>query len=106
MRAQETPVPLWFERKFEFTFPLQQYPNLCMRLRGTAARVEDLVSGVAPEILTRKPGDKWSAQQHAGHLFDLESLWLARVEDFVGGGETLTATDLSNRRTHEANHNA
>jgi uncharacterized damage-inducible protein DinB len=99
-------VPLWFERKFEFTFPIEQYPNLCIRLRGTPARLEELARGAAAATLTRKPGDKWSAQEHAGHLADLESLWLARVNDFVAGGETLTAADLSNRRTHEADHNA
>ena len=31
---------------------------------------------------------------------------MARVDDFLAGGETLTAADLSNRKTHEANHNA
>ncbi len=53
-----------------------------------------------------KPGGKWSAQEHAGHLLDLESLWLARVDDFLADGDTLTVADLSNRKTHEANHSA
>lgn len=57
-------------------------------------------------VLLAKVGDKWSAQEHAGHLLDLESLWMARVDDFVRGGETLTVADLSNRKTDEANHNA
>ena len=99
-------VPVWFERKFAFTFPVEQYPNLCVRLRGTPARLEEMVRGVPREALVRKPGDKWSAQEHAGHLLDLESLWMARVDDFLVSGDTLTAADLSNRKTHEANHNA
>lgn len=99
-------VPVWFERKFEFVFPVEQYPNLCARLRGTPARVEELVHDVSREVLVRKTADKWSAQEHAGHLLDLESLWLARVDDFLKGGETLTAADLTNRKTHEAKHNA
>jgi hypothetical protein len=37
---------------------------------------------------------------------DLEPLWMARVNDFLTGGDMLTAADLSNRATHEANHNA
>ena len=98
-------VPRWFERKFEFTFPAEQYPNLCMRLRGTPARLEELVREAKPQDLVRKPGEKWSAQEHAGHLLDLEPLWLSRVEDFAGGGEVLTAADLSNRKTEEARHN-
>lgn len=99
-------VPVWFDRKFEFTFPAEQYPNLCIRLRGTPARLEELVRGAVHEDLVRKPGEKWSAQEHAGHLLDLEPLWISRVEDFVRGGDVLTAADLSNRKTKEANHNA
>ena len=59
-------VPAWFERTFEFTFPLERYPNICIRLRGTPARLEEIVRGVPRDVLIRKPGDKWSAQEHAG----------------------------------------
>ncbi len=99
-------VQAWFERKFDFTFPVEQYPNLCVRLRGTPARLEEIVRGASREVLVAKPGDKWSAQEHAGHLADLEPLWMARVEDFLTGGDTLTVADLTNRKTHEANHNS
>ena len=98
-------VPVWFERKFDFTFPVEQYPNLCVRLRGTPARLEEMFRGVSRDVLLDKPGDKWSAQEHAGHLLDLESLWMARVDDFLADRGTLTVADLSNRKTHEANHN-
>lgn len=98
-------VPVWFERKFDFTFPVERYPNLCVRLRGTPPRLEEILWGVSQDVLLRKPEDKWSAQEHAGHLLDLESLWLARVDDFLADGDTLTVADLSNRKTHEANHN-
>ncbi len=100
-----TNVPVWFERKFDFTFPVEQYPNLCMRLRGTPARLEGMLHQVARERLVKKPENKWSAQEHAGHLLDLESLWMARVEDYLAGRSDLTAADLSNRQTHDANHN-
>jgi len=99
-------VQLWFDRKFDFTFPLEQYPNLCVRLRGGPPRLEDIVRGVPRDVMIRRPGDKWSAQEHAGHLFDLESLWMARVDDFLkDGGDTLTVADLTNRGTTEAGHN-
>jgi uncharacterized damage-inducible protein DinB len=106
--TQEPPtnVPVWFERKFAFTFPVEQYPNLCIRLRGTPARVEEILREVAREHLVKKPENKWSAQEHAGHLLDLESLWMARVEDYVAGLAELAAADLSNRKTDEADHNA
>jgi hypothetical protein len=97
--------PIWFERKFEFTFPVDQHPNLCARLRGTPARLEEVVRSAAHDVLVRKPGEKWSAQEHAGHLLDLEPLWLARVEDFFTEKSTLTTADLSNRKTFDAQHN-
>jgi uncharacterized damage-inducible protein DinB len=99
-------VSVWFERKFEFSFSLDLLPNLRARLRGTPARLEETLRGRAREILIAKPQGKWSAQEHAGHLLDLESLWLARLEDYMAEGNQLTPADLTNRKTNEANHNA
>ena len=99
-------VSRWYERQFEFAFPADVYPNLGVRLRGTPARVEELARNTSRESLTRKPNEKWSAQEHAGHLLDLEPLWLKRLEDFVQGCAELSTTDLSNRKTHEANYNS
>ena len=99
-------VPMWFERKFEFGFPVEVFPNLCARLRGTPARLDEEFRGRSHEILTRKAQQKWSAQEHAGHLLDLEPLWLARVGDYVSAGDELTPADLKNRKTDEAKHNA
>jgi uncharacterized damage-inducible protein DinB len=99
-------VPIWFDRKFEFLFPVELFPNLCARLRGTPARLEEALRGRSHVVLTRKAQEKWSAQEHAGHLLDLEPLWLARVGDYVSARVQLTAADLKNRKTDEANHNA
>jgi uncharacterized damage-inducible protein DinB len=101
-----TPVAKWFERKFEFTFPVDLYPNLIIRLRGTPARLEEILRDRPREVLIRKPQQKWSAQEHAGHLLDLEPLWLARVNDYSAQSDQLSVADLSNRKTDEANHNA
>jgi hypothetical protein len=57
-------------------------------------------------MLTRRDGDKWSIQEQAGHLLDLEPLGMGRLDDFEAGRETLRAADMDNRKTHEANHNA
>lgn len=98
-------VAPWFERRFDFSFPVEMYPNICVRLRGTPARLEELVRPAGREALVRKDGEKWSTQETAGHLLDLEPLWLTRVEDFMAGTADLAAADLSNRKTHEARHN-
>ena len=91
--------PVWFERKFEFTFPVEQHPNLCARLRGTPARLEELVRSAPRGLLIAKPDEKWSAQEHTGHLLDLEPLWMVRVEDYLTKASQLTVADLSNRKT-------
>jgi uncharacterized damage-inducible protein DinB len=96
----------WFKRKFAFDLPLEMYPNIVERVRGTPARLEELTRGLSPEVLTQREGDKWSIQEQAGHLLDLEELWMKRLDDFEAGRETLFAADLTNRKTHEANHNA
>jgi len=98
-------IPNWFDRKFELTFPVELYPNLCVRLRGTPARLEEIVRAYPRERLVQKPGEEWSPQEHAGHLLDLEPLWMARVGDYAAGAVELTTADLSNRKTHEAGHN-
>jgi uncharacterized damage-inducible protein DinB len=99
-------VPIWFERTFEFSFPVELHLNLCGRLRGAPARLEEALRGRSHETLIRKAPGKWSAQEHAGHLLDLELLWLARVGDYVAASDQLTAADLKNRKTDEANHNS
>jgi uncharacterized damage-inducible protein DinB len=101
----DEPSPGMFERKFEFTLPVEQSPNLCVRLRGAPLRLEEMLRSVSPDVLLDKPEGKWSAQEHAGHLLDLEPLWMARLDDFLTDRDTLTVADLSNRKTHQANHN-
>ena len=98
-------MTIWFERRFDFSFPVELLPNVCVRLHGTPARLEEMLRGRAREMLVAKAGRKWSAQEQAGHLVDLEPLWLGRVEDYVAGRGQLTAADLTNRKTEEAGHN-
>ncbi len=95
----------WFDRQFDFSFSVDLLPNVCARLRGTAARLEEVLSKCDPLRVIEKPQGKWSAQEHAGHMLDLEGLWLARVEDYFTASGELTPTDLQNRRTDEAKHN-
>ena len=44
-------------------------------------------------------------QENAGHLLDLESLVSQRIDEYLAGNAALHAADMSNRKTHEANHN-
>jgi uncharacterized damage-inducible protein DinB len=96
----------WFQREFPTGLPAHLLPVVVERLRGTAARLADRLADVPPDALTRRSGDTWSIQENVGHLLDLEPLWGQRVADLMARRPELTAADLENRRTREANHNA
>lgn len=96
----------WFDRKFSFDLPGWMYPNIVERLRGTPARAEEIVRGVSLEVLRRRNGKEWSIQENIGHLLDVEPLWMGRVSDILDGAPRLRDADLTNRKTHEADHNA
>ena len=96
----------WIKRQFTFELPLGMYGNVVERVRGTPARLEDLTRGLSPEVLTRRDGDKWSIQEQAGHLLDIGELEMKRLDEFEAGHDTLSAADMTNRQTHEADHNA
>jgi hypothetical protein len=95
----------WTDRVFEFTFPVGVFPEMIERVRGTPARLQERVSSVDPAILTKRDGARWSIQENAGHLLDLESLFNQRLDEYVAGKDALHAADMTNRKTYEANHN-
>ena len=66
----------------------------------------ELLSGLSPEALVRSDGESWSIQRNVGHLLDLEELPNARLDDFLAGKEVLTAADMTNRCTQEADHDS
>lgn len=95
----------WFDRVFEFDLEPFMFPNVLERLRGTPARLEDIVYTISPEHLTLRIQGEWSIQENIGHLLDLEPLWRDRVGDIFAGKEKLRDADLTNRKTHHAKHN-
>ena len=95
----------WGERTFQFTFPVEVYPQMIERVRGTPARLEGRLRSVDPSMLTRRDGERWSMQENAGHLLDLESLVTQRLDEYLTGATSLHAADMSNRKTYEADHN-
>ena len=96
---------IWIERKFAFDLPDWMFPNVIERIRGTPSRLEDRVRNLSHEILTRKENEKWSVQEQAGHLLDLENLNLVRMDEYEAGRNELTPADIHNRKTHEAGYN-
>jgi len=102
----------WVERKFNFDlpagqagFPVEIFPSILERFRGVPARLEETTKNLPEKILTFKPEGKWSIKEHAGHLIDLEELGEKRLDDFLNRKEILSAADISNKKTHEADYN-
>ena len=95
----------WIKRTFDFDLPPEMYHMVLERLRGTPARLEEMVRDLPSDILTRRLDDSWSISEIVGHLGDVERLWAQRMDDFMAGQKELHAADMSNRRTESANHN-
>ena len=95
----------WTDRRLNFDFPAGIYPEMIERMRGTPARLEELLAGLSPETLTAQADGRWSMQENAGHLLDLESLVSQRIDEYLAGNAALHAADMSNRKTYEASHN-
>ncbi len=95
----------WLERGFESDTPVEMFPNLLERLRGTPARVEDRLRAVSADALAATSGQSWSILENVGHLLQTEELWSARLDDFEARRETLTAARFQPSRVREARFN-
>jgi len=80
------------------------FPALLERLRGTPARSKHLIAGISEEMLGTRPNGKWSVKDPLGHLVDLQPLDEQRLRVFLGCAPMLSAADISNRATGDANH--
>lgn len=95
----------WAERTFNFDFPISVFPGIIERIRGTPARIAELVNGVPHNMLIRRANERWSVNEHIGHLIDLDELDQVRLDEFIAQAPVLSAADMSNRRTKEAGYN-
>lgn len=98
--------PKWFDRQFPLDVPVELLPNIIERLRSGPGFLRNRVQPLAKEVLIYRDDNKWSIQENAGHLLDLESLWIGRLQDFVAGRAELRPTDLANTQTDAHNYNA
>lgn len=96
---------LWTDRNFNFDYPVGLFPNICERLRGTAARLNVMTSGLTEKEAGQKQGNKWSIKEQIGHLANLEALHEGRINDFLLRKESLRPADMSNAATRNADHN-
>lgn len=95
----------WVERKFRFDYPVEKMLDILERWRGTPVRIEERVRGVSADDLTRRDEIGWSIQENIGHLLDVEEIWTTRIDQILRGDSELIASDMTNKKTHDANHN-
>ena len=96
----------WIERRFEFNFPIGVFPCILERLRGTPARIEELIRRIPEAGLTKRTDGKWSIQENIGHLIEVEELHDGRIDDYLANKEILRPADMENRRTFDADYNS
>jgi uncharacterized damage-inducible protein DinB len=94
----------WFERSFNFDFPVSNFPVIFSRLEGTIFRLQAILATADDEYCSNSTNG-WSVKEHVGHLYDLEDLWWRRLQDFLDRKPMLSAADLTNTKTTEAGHN-
>jgi len=96
----------WFERNFDFSTEQNIFPSIIERLIGTPARLEEKFRSIPSDILETGYDNTWSIKENLGHLTDLEPLWQGRLQDIMNGEVEMRLTDLTNKKTDGANHNA
>ncbi|MDZ4714311.1 MAG: DinB family protein [Cytophagales bacterium] len=75
----------WFERNLAFGLPAEMLPFYLERLRGTGVRLEKKVAHLKNDILTHRPGGKWSIKQHIGHLAEVDEVASKRIGEMLQG---------------------
>lgn len=95
----------WIDRQWTFDDSAKTYAQNIFILSATADQIKSMIVNRATEQLRHKPGGKWSIHEHAGHLLTIESLWIARLDDFVMKSETLRSWNENNTDTDAANFN-
>jgi hypothetical protein len=96
----------WVKRTFPSGLPAGLLPPLLGRFEANVQRLSVLAYSVSQRGRTRRPAHGgWSIQEHAGHLLELERLGAIRLAEYEQGADVLSAADMSNRATEEAEYN-
>ena len=95
----------WFDRKFDFSFEVDEYDNLLLRLRQAPHLLERQLSAISEQVLTLKPEGKWSIKENVGHLIVLEPLWRTRFKEIKQRRNEMSPADLNNTSTEKARFN-
>ena len=89
---------LWFDLAFALRNDPGRLLDLIERLDGTRYRIAPKIARASEAQLTHQPDGKWSVKEQIGHLYQIEALWLGRIDDILDPNIThLRSWDLENR---------
>ncbi len=94
----------WFDRKFPPIEDNGVFPGILERLEYTHLRIQHKVAQLPAQLPGQLGDAQWSIKKEIGHLIDLEPLWYERMRQIINGDPHLKVADLSNRQTHETDH--
>jgi GNAT superfamily N-acetyltransferase/uncharacterized damage-inducible protein DinB len=92
----------WFDRKFDFHFGMEAFPNLLERLEKSAGKFREIIIEASEQELNFKSDREWSVKEHIGHLSILEPLWQKRFSEIKTNLTEMSPADLTNKGTDEA----
>lgn len=95
-------TPKWFDRKFNFHFGMEKFPELLERMELSVQKFRDINQCKFEEQLNCKPCMKWSVKEHVGHLWILEPLWQKRFIEIKEIKTEMSPADLNNTATDKA----
>jgi hypothetical protein len=82
-----------------------QYMHYLNQLEKTPAKLVQMTAQLNSELLTTRRNNKWSINENIGHLLTIESLWIARLDDFVMKKPTLRPWNGTNADTEAGEFN-
>lgn len=86
-------------------FTIVMIENQVNALLDNILTLKNLISNISEDKAELKPDQKWSIKEHVGHLLTIESLWIARLDDFAMGKATLRPWNGTNADTEAGEFN-
>ncbi len=96
----------WTDHIFKLDLDPAWAGNILTRARDTEIRLKHYCKGLTDDQLSFQPNGTWSIKEHMGHLIDLEPLFYKRLKELEAFEKELVGADMSNAKTHAANHNS
>lgn len=75
----------WFDRTHTFGHVPALLPYFLERLEGTILRIDSKVKGVSDVVLSTRPDGKWSIKQNIGHLAEVDTISIRRLDEMKAG---------------------